>query len=181
MTSLPVLFVSIGFPNERDRRYPRLDKVAMHQLLRTVASCAAEGDYRLVIRNHPAVAPMIEAIMEEKPENLTLVSEHAPMSDIASQHKFAAVVFMGGGLQSLEDFSALVDKKSITLLSLPGTGGAAHLIEEEQKARGITSFIVKGAEREDPFGFDRLYRLITCMQYKAYPLPKAPKPGGPRP
>ena len=123
-----------------------------------------------------AVAPMIEAIMEEKPENLALVSEHAPMFDIASQHKFAAVVFMGGGLQSLEDFSALADKKSITLLSLPGTGGAAHLIEEEQKARGITSFIVKGAEREDPFGFDRLYRLITCMQYKAYPLPKAPKP-----
>jgi hypothetical protein len=177
----PVLFVSVGFPNERDRRYPQLDKVAMRQLLHTVAACAAEGDYHLVIRDHPAVAPMVEAIMEENPGNLTLVSEHAPMSDIANKHKFSAVVFMGGGLQSLEDFSALADKKSIILLPLPGTGGAAHLIEEEQKLRGITSFIVKGAEREDVFGFDRLYRLITCMQHKAYPLPKAPKPAGPQP
>jgi hypothetical protein len=179
MTSVPVLFISVGFPDERDARYPALDKVGMSHLLHTLSDYAARGDCRLMIRHHPAIAPMMEILLEEKPGNLIVVPESADMAAILQTAKPASVIFMGGDLQSLEDFSHMVNDRSTILLPLPGTGGAAQLIEAEQKARGITPFVVRGIGREDPYGFDRVHCLMPCLMPKPVPVPKlrGPQPG----
>lgn len=161
------IFISIGLEGGTDE-YPEIDKIITRDNLRSIAIYAAERQHRLIVRDHPAVSAMLRALLGEENPRLVIVPEDTAVEDIARAHKPNIVFYIAGNEDVAWDFAALAKRKGIRHVPLPGTGGAAEILEDRITAQERSA--LDGGKHMDIFGFDRIARVIG-------PPPLAPRRG----
>ena len=151
------IFVSIGL--ERDSgAYPDIDRIITRDNLRAIAIYAVERNHRLIVRDHPAVTGMLQALMGDNNPRLVIVPEECAADAIARAHAPDVVFYIAGQDDVTTDFDTLARHAAIRHVPLPGTGGAAELIDT--RIGDTDRAVLDGGRGPDIFGFDRIARVI---------------------
>lgn len=151
------IFVSIGL-DRGTNQYPEIDKIITRDNLRAIAIYAAERNHRLIVRDHPAVTAMLQVLMGENNPRLVIVPEDTAAEDIAQAHSPDVVFYIAGNDDVAWDFTALTPLEGIRHVPLPGTGGAAEILDNRIAPEERTA--LDGGRVQDIFGFDRIARVI---------------------
>lgn len=151
------IFVSIGLGRD-DGTYPDIDRIITRDNLRTIAIYAVERGHRLIVRDHPAVTGMMQALMGDNNPRLVIVPEECAADTIAHAHTPDIVFYIAGQDDVTLDFNTLTQNTDIRHIPLPGTGGAAEIIENRIESADRTA--LDGGRGPDIFGFDRIARVI---------------------
>lgn len=151
------IFVSIGL-DPGTNQYPEIDKIITRDNLRTIAVYAAERKHRVIVRDHPAVTAMMQVLMGETNPRLIIVPEETAAADIALAHNPDVVFYIAGNDDVSWDYTTLAQIDGIRHVPLPGTGGAAELLDNRITPEERCA--LDGGRGQDIFGFDRIARVI---------------------
>jgi hypothetical protein len=172
MSSGKAVFIAIDI-DPGTNQFPEIDKVITRENLRAIAQYAAHDGHMLIVREHPAITPMLEALMGPDNPGLLVMKPDAAAEDIA-QLQPDVVFYVAGNDNTIWDHIAFTRHKNIKHVPLPGSGGAAELIEGRISA--ADRLALDGEVRTDIFGFERIARAMIALR-----PPRAPQPRGPRP
>lgn len=168
------VFLSYGFEDEEsDSQYPEIDRVEMQAAINYIASAALRDGYRLVVRDHPAITPMLQFHFENERDNLLIAKEDADLRKILYTTKPEIVFLIGGGKQVADDAGQiLADHPKIALLPLSSTGGAAQSMADKLVQSGSAHPILREFAKV-AFGF----KIINKAMPGAPIMPKPPRLG----
>lgn len=164
------IFVSIGL-DRGTQQYPEIDRIITRDNLRLIAIYAAEQNHRLIVRDHPAVTAMLQVLMGEKNPRLVIVPEDTDAARIADDHHPDIVFYIAGNDDVAWDYTALTGRTGIRHVPLPGSGGAAEIIDNRIAPEDRAA--LDAGNKYDIFGFDRIARMIGP--------PRLPPRRGPQP
>lgn len=153
------IYIAIGV-DDGAPAFSEIDKVITRQNLISIAHYAAQYGHRLALRDHPAITPMLEVLMEENPGNLLILPENAD-SDAVRALKPRVAFYIAGTHRTLSDYRALSAVRDVMHVPLPGTGGAAEKINAHMTHAERTA--LDGGSYQDIFGGTRIARAMMTI------------------
>lgn len=162
------IFISIGLDQDTGA-YPDIDRLITSENLKAIAQHAIGRNHRLIVRDHPAVACLLRALVGDDDPRLVVIPEDTDADQIARTFNPALVFYMAGHDDVMRDFAAFTQQSSTLHIPLIGTGGAAQFIDGH-----IEPALRHPCDNaSDLFGFERIARIIGALPAQA---PRGPAP-----
>ncbi|MBU0859417.1 MAG: hypothetical protein KJ667_05735 [Alphaproteobacteria bacterium] len=158
---MKTIFVSVGLERGTNQ-YPEIDRMATRDCLRMIFQYTAEDRHQIIVRDHPAVTSLLEAFMGAANPDMVVVPEQFSAEDIARIYKPDVAFYLAGNDDVAWDHMALARDPAILSVPLPGTGGAAELIEG--RIGRDEQIKLDGERGGDVFGFYRIARTMTNLR-----------------
>lgn len=167
------IFISIGFP-DKGECLPDVDRILMKDMLISIAQHADKHGHTIILRDHPAIVPMMEVLLSGKGQIEIIPEQPYHKTGIQTPD---VVFFIGGASDSLNDYNHLAfHNPEIPLYPMHTTGGAAVEIEHDMELNDTLHPILR-SERNDAFGFYALHSLMqSLIPPTAPPAHKPPSP-----
>ncbi len=162
------VFLSFDAQDEMHVFYSECNDYMIGQALRMIASYPCRQKF--IVRRDRTALSYLQPLAKEPDSRLIVTHEKATAKQIADTFTPSAVLFIGGGGRTTQDFNDLKNRPDLILMPLPCTGGAAASIEYGRKLDGKSCYYEKG---DTPADFPDRGRVESVMEVlnQGFPAP----------